>query len=325
LIEILTKPFLLRRLKNFEEFKTQSAIMKEQCNNIQPLPPLPPESRISYSFNEIQTSLIQSIVGNSSTMLEQIEERGALSLFDTRVNKKQAGEDENSLDLRDYICLQQIADHPSLLLESEKLIGYLREKNPSFGSMIKQVTVDDSKTGKLQTIVDLVGKILNTHPNDKILIFTNFEKMGHLICDGLKAAALAPMIDKVRFLSGTIKKTDRPEIIASFQKRQGPPVLVAGRKLGSVGWNCTEANHLILVDPWWNPNDDDQCIARVYRLGQTKPVNVYRMHQSGFVADDKMDKLRTEKKAWCELILSGNVNQVSERIKDIVEGKGVVA
>ena len=278
--------------------------------------PLKPEVRIFYPFTQVQTTLIQGIVGDSKAELEQVTERGVLSLFNLKASK----EGESCLDLRDYLCLLQIADHPSVVLQSEKLMSYLNGKNSDFDKTIKKVKVNYSEPGKLQSIMHLVTEILSQVPNDKILIFTNFEKMGHLICEGLKASTITPTIKKVEFLYGKVKKEDRPKIIHTFQKREGPPVLVAGRKLGSVGWNCTGANHLILVDPWWNPNDDDQCIGRIYRIGQTKPVHVYRMHQTGFVADDKMNKLRIEKKAWCELILSADVSDVSERIRDIIEG-----
>jgi SNF2 family DNA or RNA helicase len=321
LIEILTKPFLLRRLKTQEEFRAQTAIMQAKGSAVQSLPPLQPERRISYPLTRLQETLIQGVVGDSATDLETVTERGALSLFNANVAKKEEDEEGNSLDLRDYVCLQSIANHPATLRESEKLIAYLNTKNPQFERSIREEKVDYSQEGKLQTIMLLVKEILIQAPQDKILVFTNFESMGRYICEGLRASTLMPTMKKVEFLYGKVQKPQRLRMIQDFKDQEGPPVLVAGRKLGSVGWNCTVANHIILVDPWWNPNDDDQCVGRIYRIGQAKLVHVYRMHRAGFVADDKMDQLRIEKKAWCDLILAADVTNVQEKIREILEGK----
>ncbi|WP_068469371.1 DEAD/DEAH box helicase [Candidatus Protochlamydia phocaeensis] len=316
LIEILAKPFLLRRQNHFEEFKAQTAIMQSRGRPIQPLLPIEKEERISYSLSEIQLRLIQTIIDTNPQALDQATERGALSLFSSKIEKEA---DEASLNLIDYLYLQQVANHPALLLESERLMRYLSTKSVLLHQHIQSIPVNYSEPGKLQAIIHLVKNILDRTPDDKILIFTNFEKMGHLICEGLKASALIPIMQKVKFLYGKVDKNARSAMIEEFQHPEGPPVLVAGRKLGSVGWNCTAANHLIIVDPWWNPNDDDQCIARLHRIGQTKRVKVYRMHRETFVVDDKMNKLRVEKKAWCELILSADTTHVQERIRAIIE------
>ena len=66
-------------------------------------------------------------------------------------------------------------------------------------------------------------------------------------------------------------------MLSQFNNSKGPPVLVASRKLASVGWNCVAANHVIIVDKWWNPQDDKQCIARVHRIGQDEPVTAWRI------------------------------------------------
>ena len=315
-IEILTKPFFLRRVKKSEEFKSQTAIMQSRGSHIRTLPPLKPEQKTSYSFTDIQETLVYSISGTRINVPHEkfANDNGGLSLFNT-------SKTDAPIELIDFLCLQSLANHPSLLSKSEKLMSHVKQINPDFEKMINDVKVDFNEEGKLKAIISLVGKILNDAPNDKILIFTNFIEMGHLIREGLKSSLkLIETMKKVEFLYGEIKKGAREFVIKRFKDPNGPPVLIAARRLGSVGWNCIEANHVILADPWWNPNDDDQCIGRIYRLGQKKTVHVYRMHRDGFVADDHIRRMCAEKKAWCELILDGNTSNVKEKIRNLIEG-----
>ena len=314
LIEMLVKPFMLRRIKNGEEFKTQSKIMQEKGSSVKSLPPLEPEQKVFYPFSEVQKQLI---VNMTQSISEVPVEEGALSLFNEQRSKNY--EEEDQLTVRDYICLQQVADHPSILRHSIKLMDYVTSRQPIFAETIKKFDVNNIEPGKLQTITELVQKILSQNPNDKILIFTNYEQMGHLVCDALKTNVNFPSVKKIEFLYGKTKKAERKNIIHRFKKPLGPPVLVAGRKLGSVGWNCPEANHVVIVDPWWNPNDDDQCIGRSHRIGQAKPVHIYRLHHPGFIVDDKIAKLCLEKKSWCDLILFGETQNLTQRIREIVQ------
>ena len=56
---------------------------------------------------------------------------------------------------------------------------------------------------------------------------------------------------------------------------RGPPFL--SLKAGGVGLNLVEADYCFLLDPWWNPATENQAIDRTHRIGQTRPVNVYRL------------------------------------------------
>ena len=64
---------------------------------------------------------------------------------------------------------------------------------------------------------------------------------------------------------------------------------------GSTGLNLVSANNVILVDPWWNPAIEEQAIDRVYRIGQCKPVNVYKFITNDSV-EEKMLRIQNRKK-----------------------------
>lgn len=78
---------------------------------------------------------------------------------------------------------------------------------------------------------------------------------------------------------------DRAGVVATFQSRDGPPVMLLSLKAGGTGLNLTAADHVFLLDPWWNPAAEDQAADRAHRIGQDKPVMVYRL-----VADDTVEE-----------------------------------
>ena len=70
---------------------------------------------------------------------------------------------------------------------------------------------------------------------------------------------------------------DRGAVVREFQEDSGPPVLIVSLKAGGTGINLTAADHVFLLDPWWNPAVEEQAADRTHRFGQKRPVMVYRM------------------------------------------------
>ena len=78
---------------------------------------------------------------------------------------------------------------------------------------------------------------------------------------------------------------DRAGVVRQFQDEAGPPVLLISLKAGGTGLNLTAADHVFLMDPWWNPAVEDQAADRAHRIGQDRPVIVYRL-----VAEDTVEE-----------------------------------
>jgi SNF2 family DNA or RNA helicase len=70
---------------------------------------------------------------------------------------------------------------------------------------------------------------------------------------------------------------DRGAVVAAFQAEDGPPVMLVSLRAGGTGLNLTSADHIFLLDPWWNPAVEDQAADRAHRIGQTRPVMVHRL------------------------------------------------
>ena len=89
-------------------------------------------------------------------------------------------------------------------------------------------------------------------------------------------------------------------------------------RAGGVGLNLTAANHLLLLDPAWNPAAEWQCFDRVHRLGQTRPVTIYR-----FITADSVEEKMVEIQAKKQSLISGAFHYQADthrrkRVEDIM-------
>jgi SNF2 family DNA or RNA helicase len=98
-------------------------------------------------------------------------------------------------------------------------------------------------------------------------------------------------------LDGTTR--DRAVVVQDFQSEQGPSVLLISLKAGGTGLNLTAADHVFLLDPWWNPAAEDQAADRAHRIGQDKPVMVYRLVSRGTV-EEKILALQARKRTLAD-------------------------
>jgi SNF2 family DNA or RNA helicase len=84
-------------------------------------------------------------------------------------------------------------------------------------------------------------------------------------------------------LDGTTR--NREGVVAEFQREDGPPVFLISLKAGGTGLNLTAADHVFILDPWWNPAVEEQAADRTHRIGQEKPVFVHRL-----IAEDTVEE-----------------------------------
>jgi SNF2 family DNA or RNA helicase len=92
--------------------------------------------------------------------------------------------------------------------------------------------------------------------------------------------------------------------VDAFQDPAGPPVMLVSLRAGGVGLNLAAADHVFLLDPWWNPAVEDQAIDRAHRIGQERPVLVYRLVARDTV-DEKLLELQESKRGIADALLAG--------------------
>jgi superfamily II DNA or RNA helicase len=97
---------------------------------------------------------------------------------------------------------------------------------------------------------------------------------------------------------------DRAGVVRQFQDDAGPPVMLISLKAGGTGLNLTAADHVFLLDPWWNPAVEQQAADRAHRIGQDKPVMVYRLVAEGTV-EERILELQQRKREIADAALGG--------------------
>ena len=153
------------------------------------------------------------------------------------------------------------------------------------------------KGSKLALFGQTVDELLdNKH---KCLVFSQF--VGHL--EILKKYLDKKKI-KYQYLDGSTPTKKRQQRVDAFQNGEGDLFLIS-LKAGGTGLNLTAADYVIHMDPWWNPAVEDQASDRAHRIGQERPVTIYRLVTKGTI-EEKIVNLHKEKKDLADSLLEGS-------------------
>ena len=120
---------------------------------------------------------------------------------------------------------------------------------------------------KLDALVEQLGDVIGS--GHRALVFSQFTGFLAKARAALEHAGIAYC-----YLDGRTRKRER--VLEAF-KSGDDPVFLISLKAGGFGLNLTEADYCFLLDPWWNPATENQAIDRIHRIGQTRPVMVYRL------------------------------------------------
>ncbi|MDN5864828.1 MAG: helicase SNF2, partial [Gammaproteobacteria bacterium] len=152
-------------------------------------------------------------------------------------------------------------------------------------------------SAKLDALLELLDGLRGE--DRRVLVFSQFTEMLALIESALHKRSVPHLV-----LTGQTPGGERAELIGRFQTGDVPVFLVS-LKAGGVGLNLTAADAVIHYDPWWNPAVENQATDRVYRIGQEKPVFVYKLLCSGTV-EEKIHALQARKAKLAEALLEGD-------------------
>jgi len=198
---------------------------------------------------------------------------------------------------RKIICRSSLIEAPSEPIESESM-----------------TQADPATSAKLDRIFEIILSIIDTNRieegNDsrdrddpfvphKAVVFSQFTRFLDLIGQELQRR----QIQFVRF-DGTMTKNAREVVLKTFNNNSKVVILLASLKTASVGLNLTVADKLLLTDVWWNPAAEEQAIDRIYRMGQSRPVTVYRFIVEKTIEEKMLEIMHTNKQAVANLSLS---------------------
>ena len=152
-----------------------------------------------------------------------------------------------------------------------------------------------SSSGKLDSLLDMLDELMSE--GRRVLLFSQFTSMLALI----EQALLKRGITYVKLTGET---DDRRTPVERFQAGEVPLFLIS-LKAGGTGLNLTAADTVIHYDPWWNPAAENQATDRAYRIGQDKPVFVYRLITRGTV-EERIRELQARKAELAAGVLEGS-------------------
>lgn len=198
--------------------------------------------------------------------------RNALAAL-TGDNDKGAGEKHLQI-LAEIMRLRRAACHPKL---AEATAGF-------------------KTSAKLELFAEIVDELIDN--GHKALVFSQF--VGHLeiLQEYLKKENIP-----YQYLDGQTPQAKRQKNIEAFQAGEGDLFLIS-LKAGGTGLNLTAADYVIHMDPWWNPAVEDQATDRAHRIGQVKPVTVYRLVAEQTI-EEKILQLHARKRDLADSLLAG--------------------
>jgi SNF2 family DNA or RNA helicase len=150
-----------------------------------------------------------------------------------------------------------------------------------------------ASSAKLGALMELMETLLSE--GRKILVFSQFTSMLELIADELRSRSF----DFVVLTGATV---DRASPVAAFQQGEVPVFLIS-LKAGGVGLNLTAADTVIHYDLWWNPASENQATDRAWRIGQGKPVFVYKLIAQGTL-EEKIQEMQRKKGELASALLA---------------------
>lgn len=152
-------------------------------------------------------------------------------------------------------------------------------------------------SSKLAVFMDIVEELISN--NHRALVFSQFVKHLDLVRRALDAKGVHYL-----YLDGATSIPQREQLVKSFQGGEGDLFLIS-LKAGGQGLNLTAADYVIHLDPWWNPAIEEQASDRAYRIGQTRPVTIYRL-VARHTIEEKIIALHQNKRDLAEQLLEGS-------------------
>ena len=132
----------------------------------------------------------------------------------------------------------------------------------------------------------------------KALVFSQFTDFLKLLAERLDGCGIS-----YQYLDGSTPAAERGKRVVAFQRGEGDLFLIS-LKAGGFGLNLTAADYVLIVDPWWNPAAEDQAMGRAHRIGQLRPVTVYRLVTAGSI-EERIVALHHDKRSLADGILEG--------------------
>lgn len=213
---------------------------------------------------------------------------------------------ENVMDVELYPKHRRIYDR-RLQRERQKVLGLVDDLNSNRFEVFRSLTLlrqlaldselageDSAPSAKLDALAEMLTSVVTE--GHRVLVLSQFTRF----LTKARDVATEAGIDSL-YLDG--KSRSRQKLIDQFREGAAP-VFFISLKAGGFGLNLTEADYVVLLDPWWNPATEAQAVDRAHRIGQTRQVMVYRLVAENTI-EAKVMELKKSKAALFDRVLEG--------------------
>jgi len=242
--------------------------------------------------------------------------KNLISPFILRRTKEEVATDLPPLSEQVIICSMTEEQEKLYEEEKSKVRNYVFEQIEQYGYkrssmyIFKALTIlrqlanhprlmdktSESDSGKFEEVVRTIESIVAE--NHKVLVFSSFVK--HL---EIYEEYCREQNHSFVTITGQMTRQQRQESIDAFQNNPGVRIFFISLKAGGVGLNLTQADYVLLLDPWWNPAAEEQALSRAHRIGQTRNVFVYRFITSNSV-EEKIQSLQARKRQLANALIN---------------------
>lgn len=177
-----------------------------------------------------------------------------------------------------------------------------------------KLQIPSSKTAAFLNLVEELHQ-----SGHRALVFSQFTSHLALIREALdNSSVFANDSGKSAYLylDGSTSPAERNRLVRQFQTGDQPLFLIS-LKAGGLGLNLTAADYVIHLDPWWNPAIEDQASDRAHRIGQKRPVTVYRLIAAGTI-EEKIIRLHQNKRSMADALLQDADMHAQISAEDVV-------
>ncbi len=199
-------------------------------------------------------------------------------------------------------------EHGGNVIAALELLLRLRQACCHSGLVPGQESTRSAQSSKVNLLIESLEKSIAL--GHRALVFSQWTGYLDLIEPHLTSAGIT-----YSRLDGSTK--NREEIVNQFQNHKSPSVMLISLKAGGVGLTLTAADHIYLMDPWWNPAVENQAADRAHRIGQKNPVFIHRL-----VAEDTIEErimnLQKTKSELASAVLEGAGSAASISREDII-------
>jgi SNF2 family DNA or RNA helicase len=237
---------------------------------------------------------------------------------------------EQTLHVALHPAHQKVYDK-HLQRERQRVLGLLEDIDRNRVAIFRALTVlrqlaldpalvSDEHAGlatsaKVSALVEQLAEL--AAEGHRALVFSSFTSFLALVREALEGAGIG-----YSYLDGRTRGDVRASRIAAF-KEGDDPVFLISLKAGGFGLTLTEAEYVFVLDPWWNPAAEAQAVDRTHRIGQTRPVNVYRMVSTGTIEEKVVALQERKRDLFATVVDAGEfrAGRISaEDIRGLLEG-----